>query len=332
MLGSKTLLQYVVEEEVKEFTQTHSVTYQSPGDPLDIKGTGSFLIEINSSSTAFQKLIDSNSLDITSSLIRVSPDEYRNQLGRQIIKLDQEFSIASAIGLVHSTYQLVKERFAGTVFVLASGALINPLHPLVALELLNGMTNNLVTKVLVYSYKELNPIDVLYNSSSIESKKHDEDIKTLMQVYQSQIRDRSVSIEKNFYNVDRSRLEQSYRISKYPNEDFNKEYFLVAHQLLTKGTYVPYYGTSLVQMSNNNTSGYHLSPFKSCNISDHTERGPSSVCTGSTSNKTIEGLRTLHHANLGSPYERSCMTSASKPYADSCIKHSFDIFRAAKLI
>jgi hypothetical protein len=85
-------------------------------------------------------------------------------------------------------------------------------------------------------------------------------------------------------------------------------------------------------MSNAGTSGFHLSPFKSCNISSHNSIFNASVCTGSTSNRTIKGLRTLHHANLGSPYERSCMTTVSKPYADACINYSFNIFKHGNII
>ena len=51
-----------------------------------------------------------------------------------------------------------------------------------------------------------------------------------------------------------------------------------------------------------------------------------------TSNKTIAGLRTLHHSNLGSPYQSYCMTDISKPYADACILYSFNVYKKAGAI
>lgn len=329
MLGDKTFLQNMMDAELREFTENHKVTYESVTEPLDLQGAGSFLIELNSSSTAFQKVLDEKFRETIANMSCRHTDTYKSQLGEKIIKLDESRTIDEAISLVHKTSLLVKERFAGTIFVINTGALINPLHPLVALELLKNRFKYRVSKILIYSYKNL--VSISSDYGSVDPSTFDTSINNLMQMYQSQIKDRSINLIENKYEVSRNRLQQQFKVSKYPGEDHSKEYYLVAHQLLTKGTYVPYYGTSLVQM-NGNTSGYHLTPFKSCNIADHSHPGPSSVCTGSTSNKTIEGLRTLHHANLGSPYEHSCMTELSKPYADACIAKSFSIFQAAKII
>lgn len=327
MLGDKTLLQYIMEQELREFTETHKTTYDYVKNPLGLE-TGAFVIELNSSSTAFQSVLDLEYREAIAKLPLRDPSVYRKQLGERIIKLDQRYILREAIKLVYDTHNLVKERFAGTIFVTDDGALINPLHPLVALELLKN-PNLRIDKILIYSYKNLAEIAEHYGSS--EGVSFENGINALLQMYQSQVRDRSIHLIENRYEPSNSRLQQRFRVSKYPGEDHSKEYYLVAHQLLTNGTYVPYYGTSLIQM-NGTTSGYHLTPFKSCNIHSHNSVGPASVCTGSTSNKTIAGLKTLHHANLGSPYERSCMTSMSKPYADACIKKSFDIFQAAKFI
>lgn len=329
MLGDKTLLQYVLDNELEDFKKIHEATYQSPGSPLEINGTGSCLIELNSSSTAFQELIDPDHRESIAKLSRRSTDEYRKQLGQKIIKLEDGYTLKYAIKLIHNTYKHVQDKFAGVIFVLETGALINPLHPLVALELLRHPKNTIVSKILIYSYKDLDKIHSLYGKP--DSTSFELSIKTLLKVYQSQVKSRDIDILENEFNYENRKLIQKYKVSKFPGEDHSKEYYLVATQLLTKGTYVPYYGTSIIQM-NGNTSGYHITPFKSCNLNGHTYKDPISVCTGSTSNKTIAGLRTLHHANLGSPYEHNCMTSLSKPYADACIKQSFEIFKKAQYL
>lgn len=326
MLGDKTLLQYIMEEELRKFKETHQVIYQNVKNTLEDK-SGAFLIEINSASTAFQKILDESFRSTIASLSCRQTDDYRSQLGQKIIKLEGSRTFSDAITLVYKTYKLAPEPFAGVIFITADGGLVNPLHPLVALELLKK--HIIVSKIFIFSYKDLSTIKTVYGDS--DPSIFDTSINTLMRMYQSQIQDRSIKMIQNEFNTSSGNLEQKYQVSKFSGEDQQKEYYLIAHQLLTKGTYVPYYGTSLIQM-NGTTSGYHLTPFKSCNINGHNKSGPVSVCTGSTSNKTIKGLRTLHHANLNSPYEYNCMTNLSYPYAIACIKKSFDIFLAAKFI
>lgn len=326
MFDEKTLLQSIMTEELRSFSESHRIIYKGAGRPLDIDDKGSLLIEVNSASTTFQRILTENSRKKIAEYVQADPSVYRKQLGEKIIKIEKSRTLRDAISLLGQTIKLVKDRFAGAVFITQTGALINPFHPLVALELIK--TPNLtISKILIYSYTNLNEITSLYGND--DPKTFQEDIKALIRIYQSQITERSVDIVKNEYDHSRNLLIQQYKLSKYPGEDQAKEYYLAAHQLLTKGTFVPYYGTSLIQVGSGNTSGYHLTPFKSCNIQRHRSITPASVCTGSTSNKTTKGLRTLHHANLGSPYDRMCMTTASKGYADACIEMSFSMYRAA---
>ena len=327
MLGEKTLLQYIIDDEKQAFINENKITYNKIDHRLDLT-SGAFLYEVNSTSQAFKDLLSNEHLNRTAGYSTMDPMPYMTQLGTRLIKVDVKKSVEELLQDIYEVSEKLGSSFAGVLLLINGKGIINPLHPLLALELLNH-TDLYVNKLLVFTYDKVENIDALYNTAP----EHDytADINLLVKAYQSQIQTRAIKITSNDFNEQNNSVRQKYQISKLPGEDDTKEYFMVAHQLLTRGTFVPFYGTSIVAM-NGNTTGIHITPFKSCNISNHNSIGGASVCTGSTSNKTIEGLRTLHHANLGSPYQFNCMTNASKPYADACITYAFNIFKQAKLI
>jgi hypothetical protein len=326
MLGNKTFLQYIIDEEKQDFINENQITYNSIDKSLDLD-TGAFLFETNSTSQAFKDLMSSAAKEEVASYERVNTGCYMDQLGTRLIKAEVNQPIRSLLRDVYDIKQKLGDSFAGVLFLVSKKCIINPLHPLVALELLNEPELN-VQKLLVFTYDDLDKINSYYGQVKTDFTAN---ISLLIKAYQTQIKNRSLRVVDNQFNESSETMTQNYQISKFPGEDTQKEHFIVAHQLLTRGTFVPYYGTSVISM-NGNTSGTHISPFKSANISNHGGTGGASVCTGSTSNKTLKGLRTLHHSNLSSPYESSCMTNASKPYADACIEYSFNIFKQAKLI
>lgn len=331
VLDTQTFLQCIVEQEVNNFVQQNKVQSISIPVPLDIEYTGSLITEVNSSGKAFQKLVSEDFLKKAAQYVRRPTDVYRQQLGTNIITVEKVNTIREAIMTLGVTIDKIGNRFAGAIILTQHGSLINPFHPLVALELL-VYPNIEVKKLYIFTYTEdTDSIFVKYDQGAIIEEQK-EDIKLLIRAYQSRITHRELKIVKNTYDKERKVLEREYRVAKHTGEDLNKEYYLVAHQLLTKGTFVPYYGTSIIQLTSNSSSGYHITPFKSCNLNNHSEYTPVNVCTGSKSNRTIAGLRTLHHANLSSPYESHCMTSHSKTYADACIAVTIDIYKSANFI
>jgi hypothetical protein len=328
MIGSKTLLQHVIKSELDEFIQKNQFIYTSIDTPTDFNLDGSFVAELNSSGTAFKKAIDEDHRKMVTSFQQINSNEYRQQLGEKIIKLTDNYSLKQSLNIISEVHKKVGDAFAGALLILNTGAIINPLHPIAALELLSSCPEP-ITKILIYTYKDLDRIQQLYGiNMDFDAEAN---IKLLMQIYQSKVTERGTKVIKNDVNMENQNITQHFSVSKFNGEDDEKEYYLVTHQLLTAGTYVPYYGTSIIQIGDN-TSGYHLTPFKSCNMQRHSNPAPASVCTGSTSNRTIEGLRTLHHSNLSSPYDRNCMSTASYQYAKECIKQSLNIFKTANLI
>lgn len=326
MLGNKTFIQHIIDEEKESFINENQIKYNSVDKSLDLT-SGAFLFETNSTSQAFKDLMSSGARDLVASYEIRSPATYMNQLGTRLIKAEVNQFVGPLLQEVYNIKQKLGDTFAGVLFLVSKKCIINPLHPLVALELLNEPNLN-IEKLLVFTYDDLDAINSTYGEVKTDFT---ENISLLIKAYQTQIKHRSIKIVDNQFNEHSQTMTQNYQISKFPGEDSQKEHFIIAHQLLTRGTFVPYYGTSVISM-NGNTSGTHISPFKSANISNHNGTGGASVCTGSTSNKTLDGLRTLHHSNLSSPYQSHCMTNASKPYADACIEYSFNIFKQANLI
>jgi hypothetical protein len=328
MLNERTLLQSVMSDALVSFIASNENIYEGVSNPLDIQD-GSYLFEVNSSSKAFNELLNEDYRERIASLPTVSTDMYRTQLGERIIKIDEDMHMRAALKLMKETIEVVGESFAGVLFQLQHGGIVNPLHPLVALHLIDNMPQLHVIKMYFYTYKDLNAIKNFYSTSAVFTE--DElkgQILSIIRMAQSKVLHRSINVIKNDVNYNSKNIVQHYKVSKEPGEVDDKEYYVVAHQLLTKGTFVPYYGTSIISM-NGSTSGFHISPFKSCNINRHEYYDSASVCTGSKSNKTIKGLRTLHHANLGSPYEKGCMSTASYPYAKACIDISLTIYDQA---
>ena len=330
MIGKKTLIQQVVEQEFKELIKDNAIIYESVERPLNVND-GSLVLELNSASQAFNDMMHEDNLKLVSTYSTASTNPYLHQLGNKIIKVPERQTYKDAIQLVYDTKKLVGDKFAGAIFKLNTDGLINPFHPLVALEMLQDYAPNTVDQIYIFTYDDLSEINSYYNSDNLSSDSFTEDINKLMQIYQSRVIQRGVKILSNEVDMDRKEVKQNYQVSKFPNESYTKEYYLSVHQLLTKSTFVPYYGSTIISM-NGQTSGFHTTPCKSCNINNHTGYTSASVCTGSTSNTTIKGLRTLHHANLNSPYEKYCMTTASKPYMDACIDQSIKVYKVAQLI
>lgn len=332
MLDEKTLIQRILDDELHEFINSKSISDISIEHPLDIQDTGAFLMDIKSTSDTFSELMSTDNLNYVSSFSSRDTDSYFNQLGSCIIKIDKNLSLHEAINTIYQVSESTPT-FAGALLFLQSGGIINPLHPLVALSLIDGSHDIIFSKLLVFTYKDLNKINANYYTQKVDFTAS---INSLIKLYQSRVKERKLDVVDNEVNFNRKSIKQQYKVEKFPGENQTKEYYLVAHQLLTRGTFVPYYGTSVVSYNSTSNgisvSGFHLTPFKSCNISGHSDNNGNSVCTGGTPNTTFTGLRTLHHANLSSPYQLSCMNTVAKPYADACNAKSFDIYKLSQII
>lgn len=344
----KSPLQLAFDNDMREFFDKTKLSLYTPQSPLDTlcPKSGSYVKELSTASKAFNDVMDKDIRNFVAKLSSVSPQEYMRQLGTAIIKVEEGLNtFADVLLTIKELKDALGELFAGCVMITKDKGIINPLHPLAAIELLRNIeassnsSFNRVSKLIVYTYKDINAIKALYSTMSaeqLEAGTKEDFLNVLSGTLDNIIiaagsvitTDRYIKVISNDIDKVNRRVIQKYKVSKLKSENIHSVHYLIAHQLLTKGTYVPTYGISVATVTGRGCSGTHLSGQKSANLSSHNKADGASVCCGSKDNKTIVGLRTLHHSNLSSAYNSSCFTNLSFDYGLLCIDKSISIYKA----
>lgn len=213
--------------------------------------------------------------------------------------------------------------------------IINPLHPLTALSILNDQEYLETAKfnLIAYFYPNRQEMDRKYSTNQADPEKIQKSINALIQLFGTRL-----STEVRVDSIEEQRNGEykiTYRTKRHKDEVSNASHYLVTHQLVTKGVICPYYGTSLITLPTSGSSkGTPLSPLTSANISSSGSFSghDGSVCCGSQNNKTLEGLRTLTHSNLSSAYCSRNFAPGSLMYIDACINKTFEIYNRAGII
>ena len=110
---------------------------------------------------------------------------------------------------------------------------------------------------------------------------------------------------------------------------------LASHQIMVNGVFAPDYGVSLLRKSKNGLNGTFLTPSVSANIQSSSVSSSltwSGVCTGRESQRTLEGISSLHCCNYASAYNSQGHSSGSIAFADLSIERSVDLYRKLKVL
>ena len=110
---------------------------------------------------------------------------------------------------------------------------------------------------------------------------------------------------------------------------------LAAHQVMVNGIFAPDYGVSLLKKTSSTLSGTFLTPSVSCNIqsaSNYKNLTWASVCTGRESQRTLQGISSLHCSNYASAYNSSAISNNSLLLADLSIEKSITLYQKLKLL
>lgn len=334
----RTTFQHIIAGEQEDFTRQSSIDTSALDDPFV---DSNVLYQVLSNSSALQDLIKTSWYTQN----EYAPDNikyehykrYFQDVTANIIKVNSTHSLKDALQLIVDTHQLMGPTFAGALLVHGE-SIINPFHPLVALSLLD--TDPAIHyKVIVYAYSDRPNLDRIYSTHLASRSAMHKNINDLIRTFTSRNKHRNVEV----VNTDVSsptNITQSYRIEKQPGEDLEREYYITAHQVMTKGIVAPSYGTSIIRMGNTestDTDGVSCTPFRSANISSvnrQKDQVPqyNSVCTGGLSNSTFTGLRSLTHSNHSSPYTDFTLEQGALAYADMCIAKSIEIYSLSKFI
>lgn len=324
----------LTKHEMLEFKKSSTIDVEVAKNPFV---DANVLYQVNSTSNALKDLLETSwhtqQKDVHHFPANVS--KYFKAVTESIIKVPGQFSYREAIALLAETSALMGTTFAGAILIQGK-KLINPFHPLTALAILDqsDYLDGARYKIVVYKYPNRANLDSYYSSKSADPEKVAKNINDLILTYTRRTLERKVKVDRS--EMDGDTIYQKYRVSKEEGENLDKEFFVSTHQVLTHGIVAPYYGTSIITM-NGSTYGHHCTPFHSVNISqadrtvDMSVRS-ASVCTGNSSNETLDGLRTLTHANLSSPYSRDVLEPGALIYADACISKSLEIYSLAKVI
>lgn len=180
-----------------------------------------------------------------------------------------------------------------------------------------------------------------------------------------EILDKRVLYKDFFYNQNLFFMEAS-------SEKEEELFILIPHQILTQGTYVPYYGMSVVSnfSSQNHTEGLHMTPMLSNNISffDYIENAGTdemdeddeeiyetpkhyldsevtakyynteyinvkgSVCTGNEDNRKFSAIVNTNMSNSGSAYFQHTLLPGWLSWAEYAKDYALKIYKEAQWI
>lgn len=351
----KPFMNHVIDEEVENFTKNIDPSKLVENGKENFY-RGNVLFKTLPLRTSLQRLLKrSRVITKRDSLLdkQYPKSQHYDKLFRdvthKIITIGTEMELNEAINAIYKVKLALGNRFYGAALISKDKMIINPLHPTVATSILSNpeVIGSKKLRVVVFCYSDREAMDAYYNTANADHNIIEENIKDLIN---SQVNAVPSEIKIESYNNNGNSLSLNYRMRKFNDEVAGEEYYIVIHQILTSGTFCPYYGASIVKLSERGTSGVNVSPMISCNISNDRfySNGRSfdsgvveekninvqftSVCTGSLSNRTLTGLRSLTHSNASSPYNTEIITDGSLAYADACVEKSFAIYKLVGII
>ena len=303
---------------------------------------------------------------------KINQNHFKENVGENIIKIGTgTFHELLKLGIQFK--EEAGEHFYGMLLKnTQTGAYINPFHVMTAIAGSTSGCNILTERYLgiVYIYSDLEDLKAKIPSDERNCEKIETNINSLIMIAgeeddgnttNSLTTGRNIRIIKTSLNRShpigleslgsmsisyREPIEENARLKlKMSGRDYgdngrfdinNGSNKVVPVQILSSNTVVPYYGAVLINTQEHSVKGINLSPFKSCNLSEGTMvQNPNfgSVCTGSKSNRTLEGLMTLSYSNTLSPYSSGLFVhGGALDYAKKMIDKSIEIYKVSGVI
>lgn len=241
-----------------------------------------------------------------------------------------------------------------------SNIFINPLHPIVALSLIerNGRYNvkdsedlsAVFYKIKEDKVKEFKKQPKIYDSSAIFTRVYEAfmnriteisiiaENKPINEIAEEISMMSAYSIFQNSKTINTNDESQELRVdAETANESRIQEptlSVLIPVHIMNKQFVVPYYGIIDVDEfdSSQMPKGTNITPMASANVSNRVTGQYGNICCGKESPNTFSGLRTTNHSNLNSPYNTDTLCTGWFHWVQDCIKESLDIYRRVKWI
>jgi hypothetical protein len=266
-----------------------------------------------------------------------------------MMTIEDKMSFKDAVKFAHSFYLSSPGLMYG-ILLHNNKKFINPLHPLIAQSVAKTLNKDASVldsstyKVIIYTYKETTTDEnnAFFRNENLSKIFTDQIFNTLA------LLELKVELQKKIVNYNNPREQEThvlygYKDFIYKTEDINKDTApaenleLQPVQLINSGIVFPYYGTVAQKHANmRNNKGYQLSPMLSPNIGmprfsilkedESLSIEGRGVCTGKLQQYSLNGKKSLNHANLGSPFFREVMASGAYTFADISVKISLSIY------
>lgn len=350
-INTRTMMQRIMTEELSNFHDSESISDVHTDSSDDFK-KGNVLFKIPIMKKYMDEMLHTNRNIIADGLENKDHSSYDfhegevskglfREVTHEVINIKLDANFETCLATIINYKNLLKENFYGALIRSKDKSIINPFHILAALSLITSDEDRAKNyDIIIYVYKNRKELDETLKSHVADSQKIQNNINALMNAYVSRI---PTITRANKTATRQDRKSDTITVAKekkiFDGEDRDASHYIIANQLLTKGIMAPFYGSTLLKM-NGDTLGLRLSPFGTCNISSDqntsvtsgTEPTYDSVCTGSHPRTTLDGLRTLTHANLGSPFSGGFIQNGALAYADAMIEKSIEIYEAAEIL
>ena len=353
---TKTVLQQLVHGETEAYIQTIDANIAE--DNSEFKD-GNVLYKTIPNRTSFRDLQINTKCIIDRSKSKSYQQKHYDKLFEDIsdsaFTVSTEYTINTAINAIAKIKATLGDNFYGAILVNTSKPTVklNPLHPLTAMAITSKLTIGVKDswKVIIFTYSNKARMDEVYGTDLADTALIDKAIGDLINTYIARVQTYSKLVKKTL-SEDRRYVEMHYKVSKHAEENNTQDFFVASHQFLTRGIVIPWYGASIVKWEavRNSTrcSGINITPMMSANIQDNNDpfgrnelitpnnTNPTvnykSVCTGSRSNTTLHGLRSLTHSNTLSPYNNFIVGSGALAYVAACNDKSLQIYKIANIL
>jgi hypothetical protein len=283
-----------------------------------------------------------------SSLYQMMPDSRRFVTNHfDMMTIDSTMSFKEAIKFAHAFYLSSPGLMYG-MLLHSNNKFINPLHPLITQSIVKTLDKDASSldaskyKVIIYTYnKESNESDFFRNDNL--AKIFTDQIFNTLALLELKVELQKKIVGYTQLNYSETNEPWKFREFVYRTEEISKDTKKTENlefqpvQLINSGIVFPYYGTVAQKHLNmRDNKGYQLSPMLSPNIgfpsftvdkvSGNITIDGRGVCTGKLQQYSINGKKSLNHANLGSPFFREVLASGAYTFADVSIKVSLSIY------
>ena len=291
-----------------------------------------------------------------------------NNVTRKILTLDGKFSFQQALLEIDKFRIKAGKHFYGAVLRSGSDKLINPYHVLtpisfmkhpeiysdqfsVLLYFYSNRTEAESDTSATFSRRDTDYITDLLNNI-IKCSNHKAETHVPNNIESILINNTASSISNSIHSATYNSLfglsinvlsadeitEDTFNNLNYEGQIHSSSsdtLLLAAHQIMVNGIFAPEYGVSLLKKTNSGLHGTFLTPSASCNIQSNSLNSSltwASVCTGRESQRTFDGISSLHCSNYASAYNREAHSSGSMLLADLSIAKTVEIYQKIGLL